>query len=94
MSEIVLDKGAGKVYSDRTAEFKKISKSEARQVLRQAEEKHLTQSIMRCGNHFYAVCNCCRCCCVPTRLKKEFGIGLALVRDDHIVERFKHHKLH
>jgi len=42
---------------------------------------------------FYAICNCCSCCCVPLRLKKEYGIGNALVRSDDIVREFKTRRL-
>jgi hypothetical protein len=93
MSEIVLGNGSSEVYIDRQKEFRQISKEEAKGVLRQAYQKRLTQSIMRCGKHFYAICSCCNCCCVPTRLRREYGIGMALVRNTNIVEDFQRQQL-
>jgi hypothetical protein len=89
MSEIVLGNGSSEVYASRKKEFRQISKSEAKEILSQAHKNHLTQSIMRCGNHFYAICNCCSCCCVPSRLRQEFNIGHSLVRNPHVVEDFR-----
>jgi hypothetical protein len=93
MSEIVLGNGSSKVYSGRKKEFHPISKEAAKGILRAAHEKHLTQSIMRCGDHFYAICSCCSCCCVPTRLKQRYNIGLALIRNLHVVEDFQRQQL-
>ncbi|MDP2917006.1 MAG: ferredoxin-like protein [Dehalococcoidia bacterium] len=86
MSELVLGDGT-EVFKGK--DFKKISKEEARDVLRQAHEKRLTHSIIKCADHFYAICNCCTCCCVPTRLRQKYGIDLALTRDPDIVQEFR-----
>jgi hypothetical protein len=94
MSEIVLGKGGREVYAAKARDFHNITREEAKQVLRTAHASHLTQSIMRCGDHFYAICNCCTCCCVPTRLKSQFGVGRALIRNRKVVEDFKKQKLH
>ena len=93
MSEIVLGKGGGEVYATRVKEFRHISREEAKNVLREAHAKHLTQSIMRCGDHFYALCNCCTCCCVPTRLRRDYGVGMALVRNVNVVQDFQRQQL-
>jgi hypothetical protein len=93
MSEIVLGKGGREVYARRAKEFHSISAQEAKKVLREAHSRHLTQSIMRCGNHFYAICNCCECCCVPRRLKSQFGVGRALIRKRQVVEEFRKRRL-
>jgi hypothetical protein len=93
MSEIVLGKGGREVYARRAKEFRTINAEEAKKVLRDAHARHLTQSIMRCGNHFYAICNCCECCCVPHRLKSQFSVGRALVRNRKVVEDFRKQKL-
>jgi hypothetical protein len=93
MSEIVLGKGGRALYSTRTQEFHQISPEDAKKVLRQAHSSRLTQSIMRCGSYYYAICNCCPCCCVPTRLKNQFGIGRALVRNQNVVNDFQRQKL-
>lgn len=33
-----------------------------------------------------AICNCCPCCCVPLRLRKDYGIKGALVRDASLLD--------
>jgi hypothetical protein len=93
MSEIVLASGSREVYASRVKEFHEIPKEEAKQILRKAHERRLTLSIMRCGNRFYAICSCCTCCCVPTRLRQKFGVGLALVRNKDVVRDFKKQRL-
>jgi hypothetical protein len=93
MSEIVLGDGFSKVYSSRIKDLRNVSREEAKEVLRQAHQKRLTQSIMRCGDHFYAICSCCSCCCVPTRLRQQFGIGQALVRNENVVQDFQRQQL-
>jgi hypothetical protein len=89
MSEIVLGNSSSEIYASRMKELKKISKVEAKIILKKAHDEHLTQSIMRCGDHFYAICSCCSCCCVPTRLRQQFGIGQALVRNINVVRDFQ-----
>jgi hypothetical protein len=93
MSEIVLGDGSSEVYASRRKEFREISREEAKVILRQAREERLAQSIMRCGTHFYAICNCCGCCCVPRRLRENFKIGRALVRNPNVVEDFRRQQL-
>jgi hypothetical protein len=89
MAEIVLGDGSSKIYASREKEFRSITREEAKEVLREAHRNHLAQSIMRCGSHFYAICNCCSCCCVPSRLRSVFGIKLALVRNPAVVQTFQ-----
>jgi hypothetical protein len=94
MSEIVLGNGSSEVYASREKTLRRIPKEEAKEILRQAHGKRLTQSIMRCGDHFYAICSCCSCCCVPTRLRQDYGIGKALVRNLNVVQDFQRQQLH
>ena len=93
MSEIVLSRGARDVYKDRQREFRAVTKDEAKSILRQAHAEKLTQSIMRCGDNYYAICNCCSCCCVPTRLRHDYGIGKALVRNPNIIVDYQNQQL-
>ncbi len=92
-SEIVLGDGSSHVYASREKLLRPISREEAKEVLRAAHTNHLAQSIMRCGDHFYAICSCCSCCCVPLRLRTQFGIGLALVRNPTVVQDFQRMQL-
>jgi electron transport complex protein RnfB len=59
-----------------------ITKEEALQILREAEEAGLVHSAgnYRSGN-FY-ICNCCACCCAILRGVAEFGIPTAVARSD------------
>jgi hypothetical protein len=88
MNEIVLG-NSPEEYADKSKQFRQISKEEAKEILRQAHRNRLTQGIMRCGHHFYAICNCCSCCCVPTRLREKYGIGAAFRRSKNVVQEFK-----
>lgn len=93
MAEIVIGAGV-EVFSDvRPNEFRQVSKEEAKEVLRQCHERGLMHTIMMCQEHFYAICNCCTCCCVPYRLRQNYKIGLALVRNKEVVEDFGRQQL-
>jgi hypothetical protein len=93
MSEIVLGNGSSEIYTARSKEFRQVSREEAKEILRQAHKDRLTQSIMRCGDNFYALCNCCNCCCVPSRLRQQYGVGKALVRNVNVVRDFQRQQL-
>ena len=77
----------------RPHDYKEITKGEAKDILRQCHQRGLIHTIVKCGRDFYAICNCCTCCCVPMRLKKDYGIGNALVRSDDVVREFKAHQV-
>ncbi len=70
-----------------------ITKDEAIAILRDCHHRGLIHTIAKCRNDFYAICNCCSCCCVPLRLSKQYGIGNALVRHKDIVQEFKDYQL-
>jgi hypothetical protein len=89
IGEIVIGDGAAEIFAGRQKELRRISREDAKELLRQGQTKHLTHSIMHCGEHFYAICSCCSCCCVPMRLRQTYGIGGALMRNPNIVEEFK-----
>jgi ferredoxin len=67
---------------DRSNVDRAITKEEALQILREAEEAGLVHSAgnYRSGN-FY-ICNCCTCCCAILRGVAEFGIPTAVARSD------------
>jgi len=77
---------------ERPHNYREITKQEAKDVLRQCHQRGLIHTIVKCRQDFYAICNCCSCCCVPLRLSKEYGIGNALTRSDDIIREFKEHQ--
>lgn len=87
--EIVVGLGTNVFTEERRGDYKEISKQEARDILLACHERRLLHTIVRCGQDFYAICNCCPCCCVPMRLKQNYGIANALARMDNIVEAFR-----
>jgi len=70
-----------------------ITKEEAREILRDCHRRGLIHTVIKCREDYYAICNCCSCCCVPLRLSKQYGIGGALVRHQDIVREFKEHQM-
>jgi hypothetical protein len=93
MAEIVVGAGAEVFPEVRSGEFHVISKEEAKDVMRQCHQRRLIPTLERCQGHFYAICNCCTCCCVPLRLRQNYGIGNALVRNGKVVEDFQREQL-
>ena len=77
----------------RPHDYHEITKKEAKAILRHCHEIGLIHTILKCRQDFYAICNCCSCCCVPLRLNKEYGIGNALLRRDDIVQELKKRQL-
>jgi hypothetical protein len=73
---------------------REITKKEAKGILRDCHRRGLVHSMIKCKNDFYAICNCCTCCCVPLRMIKLYGIGDALSRKEDIVQEFKEYVSH
>ena len=81
---------SGNVFiAERPGDYREITKDEAKEVIRESHRRGLVHSIIKCRDDFYAICNCCTCCCVPLRLKKQYGIGNALVRHPDVVGLFR-----
>ena len=89
MSEIVISAGEEVYHSRKKEKLEKISKEEALQVLQRNHKANTIHTIMHCQGMFYAICSCCPCCCVPYRLKKDYNIEYALVRNKNIVEEYR-----
>ena len=85
-AEIMLSVGHNIFIEERPHDYEEITKGQAREILRQCNVNGLIHTIIKCRQDFYAICNCCSCCCVPLRLNKQYGIGNALVRKSNIVE--------
>jgi hypothetical protein len=79
--------------AERPDEYRDITRDEAKEVLRECHRRGLIHTIIKCRNDFYAICNCCNCCCVPLRLNKRYGIGKALARSADIVEEFRRRRV-
>jgi len=92
-AEIMVGLGQNIFLEERPEDYREITKQEAKDVLRQCHQRGLIHTIVKCRQDFYAICNCCSCCCVPLRLSKKYGIGNALTRSDDIVQKFKQHQL-
>lgn len=75
--------------TERPSQYQEIDKQKAIEVLRECHQRGLIHTVVRCQHDFYSICNCCSCCCVPLRLKQEYGIGNALIRDKEIVKNVK-----
>lgn len=87
--EIIVGTGTNVFTEERPQDYRQVSKQEAKEVLLLGRQRHLVPTIVRCSHDFYAICNCCPCCCVPLRLKNNYGIGNALVRNPEIVDVFR-----
>ena len=92
-TEIMVGLSRNIFTEERPRDYQEITKQEAKDILRQCHQNGLIHTIIKCRQDFYAICNCCTCCCVPMRLKKEYGIGNALIRSDDIVREFKTRRL-
>ena len=92
-TEIMLGITRSAFVEERPGDYREITSQEAKEVLRQCHERGLIHTLIKCRQDFYAICNCCTCCCVPLRLSKNYGIGDALVRDADIVRKFNEHEL-
>ena len=88
-TELLLGHSREAFMAERPQENKEISREAALQIVRDAHKRGLVQTVIKCGHHFYALCNCCACCCVPLRMKRDYGIGKAVIRHKDIVAEFK-----
>jgi electron transport complex protein RnfB len=61
---------------------REITKEEAFQILREAEEAGLVHSSGNYRQGHYYICNCCTCCCAVLRGIAELGIPTAVARSD------------
>jgi len=92
-AEIMVGLSRNVFITERPHDYHEITPQEAKDVLKQCHERGLIHTLIKCRQDFYAICNCCTCCCVPLRLSKQYGIGKALVRDSDIVSKFRQRQL-
>ncbi|MFC2018256.1 ferredoxin-like protein [Chloroflexota bacterium] len=93
-TEIMLGLSHNIFTTERPHDYREITSREAKAILKECHNNALIHTIIRCRKDFYAICNCCSCCCVPLRLSNQYGIGNALTRKTDIVKIFKSHQLH
>jgi len=87
--EIMLGISGNVFVNERPDSYRRIGAEEAKRILRDCHDRGLIHNIVKCRDDFYAICNCCECCCVPLRLSKQYGISSALVRVPDIVSEFR-----
>ena len=92
-AEIMLRLNRSIFREERPHNYHEITKQEAKEILKQCYHLGLIHTIVKCRQDFYAICNCCSCCCVPLRLHREYGIGSAAARRDNIVQEFRKRQL-
>jgi len=61
---------------------REVTREEAFQILREAEEAGLVHSSGNYSRGHYYICNCCTCCCAILRGIAEFDIPTAIARSD------------
>jgi hypothetical protein len=71
---------------------REITVAEAEKTLEDSHKRGLIHTIIKCRGDFYAICNCCSCCCVPLRLSKQYGIGKVLVRHKDIIGEYRRYQ--
>ena len=86
-ADIVFGIGFDVFTEVRKEEYTKISGDEALNIIDDCKRHGLVQSLLKCRKDFYAICNCCPCCCVPLRLRKDYGIKGAWVKDADVVDK-------
>ena len=87
-TDIVIGVGYDVFTEVRREEYKKISKEEAKRIIDECSERGFVQSLVKCRGEVYAICNCCTCCCVPLRLRRDYGIREVWKRDRNAVNEF------
>ena len=93
MTEIVVGAGRELYYKVKNKGFHQVSKKKAKEVMQQCHGGGMMHTVMQCQGLFYAICNCCSCCCVPYRLKNNHGIEYAMTRNKSIIADFEKQQL-
>jgi len=88
-AEIMVFFNGNPFIEERPDDYREITPEEAGDILSRCHQQGLIHTLAKCRGDFYAICNCCTCCCVPLRLSSKYGIGNALVRSKDIVEQFR-----
>ncbi len=92
-TEILLGPSRHNFLETMPNDAREITRAEAREILKDCHRRGLIHTILKCRGDFYAICNCCACCCLPLRLSKQYGIGDVLVRHKDILREFRKYQL-
>ncbi|AEA46491.1 hypothetical protein [Archaeoglobus veneficus] len=84
-TDIVIGVGYAVFTEVRREEYEEISKEEAKKIIDECSRRGLVQSLVKCRGEVYAICNCCTCCCVPLRLRRDYGIKKVWRRDREVL---------
>lgn len=87
-TEILVGAGPEVFAKNRSGQYREVSRETAKAVLTACRERRLLHTLIRCREGFYALCSCCRCCCVPLRLNHDYHVATSLARADDVVELF------
>ena len=87
-TDIVIGIGYNVFTEVRTDEYEEITKEEAKKIIDDCSKRRLVQSLMKCRDDVYAICNCCPCCCVPLRLRRDYGIKNVWSKDKSVLDNF------
>lgn len=72
--DICIQLGTGAEYYIRTGKAREITREEALEIIKKAEENGLMHNIPNIdGEHTHAICNCCGCGCYATRNSAMFN---------------------
>ena len=91
-TEIMVGLTKSPFQEERPHDYREITREEAKDILEDCHRRGLIPTIVRCRDDFYAICNCCSCCCVPLRLNRKYGISSALTRSNNIVREFEEYQ--
>ena len=67
------------VIEHKTKGARRISKEKALRILKEEDERghiHTAWFKSAIGDRFYAICNCCSCCCAGMKAFKDYGIPM------------------
>lgn len=90
MTELLIANGADVFVETREKDVRLISVAEALDILDSCHQRKLIPTIQKCHGSYYAICNCCDCCCVPLILMRKYNVKTALVRDKKVIDEIKH----
>ena len=71
--EVCIQEGKAAQYAIERGTGRQISKEEAREIIRKAEEAGLVHVTMNRSKDFHYICNCCGCCCIAMPVMIQHG---------------------